>query len=97
MYQSNYFVYIKTNESHLYFDVGIADNIIKTLLDQQANASHQADPIMCGKLVYYEYGHTLVSATARCQRLIKLPSSKRLDLIERHNPSWQDLSMDWVK
>lgn len=98
----DYYIYIKTNENHLRFDVGLADNIIQILDEQKKQARNymRVPPGMHQprwKLVYYEHGHNLHSATLRCQKLQKLPRSKRVALIERHNPSWHDLGLEWLR
>lgn len=98
----DYYIYIKTNENHLRFDVGLADNIIQVLDEQKKQARNymRVAPNINQprwKLVYYEHGHDLNSATLRCQKLQKLPRSKRVALIERHNPSWHDLGLEWLR
>jgi predicted GIY-YIG superfamily endonuclease len=102
MQNSAYYIYIKTNENHLRFDVGVADNIVKILDEQKQQARcypriSSGDPGPKWKLVYYEHGHSLATATTRCQRVRHLPPSKRNALIERHNPCWHDLGTEWLR
>lgn len=91
-YLSAYYVYIKTNSTHSCFDIGMADqSALQALLTKSQKAVSRT------KLVYYEYGHSLASATTRCQRLMTQPLSKYKALIDRHNPAWVDLSIEWLK
>ena len=96
-----YYIYIKTSENHLHFDVGLVDNIVKILDEQKQQIQRlrvsNVNKEVGWKLIYYEHGHTLESATLRCQKLRRLPPSKRLALIERHNPGWNDLSAGWLR
>ncbi|MDC1068175.1 GIY-YIG nuclease family protein [Candidatus Kapabacteria bacterium] len=48
-------------------------------------------------LVYYEEGESIESAIAR-EKFIKRKSRKyKLDLIEKDNPNWDDLSKSWFE
>jgi predicted GIY-YIG superfamily endonuclease len=99
----DYYIYIKTDEKHLRFVVGLVDNIVRVLEEQKNQARHSktsrsANPqLPRWKLVYYEHGHNLYSATLRQKKLQQLPRSKRAALIERHNPSWHDLGHNWLR
>ena len=98
----DYYIYIKTDETHLCFDVGLADNIVQILDEQKKQARYglraaNGNNSSRWKLVYYEHGHNLHSATLRQKKIQQLPRSKRIALIERHNPSWHDLGLDWLR
>jgi putative endonuclease len=48
----------------------------------------------CNKLVYYEHYTNVDEAIAREKQLKKWSRGKKIDLINRMNPSWIDLGSD---
>jgi len=101
MVTRNYFVYIKSNTALTRLEVGVVDNILSILLRTRerhklaTQANDDTNSEVCWKLVYYEHGHSLVTATTRCQKILKLPPSKKRILVERYNSTWRDLSIEW--
>ena len=98
----NYFIAIKANKKNKKFHIEIIENIIKVLEEQKlyvrsfpraANTSNE----VTWQLVYYEHGHDFESAKLRCHQLKQFPPSKMIALIERHNPGWRDLGVEWLR
>jgi len=48
------------------------------------------------KLVYYEETIAVTSAIAREKQLKKWNRKWKLELIEKGNPNWNDLAVDWI-
>ena len=48
------------------------------------------------KLVYFEKTTDVKSAIAREKQLKKWNRKWKLELIEKSNPQWNDLSEDWI-
>jgi len=44
------------------------------------------------KLVYYEYFHFIDEAIARERQIKNMSRQKKINLIERNNPEWKDLT-----
>jgi putative endonuclease len=51
----------------------------------------------CHRLVYFEDYQTAVVAIAREKQLKRWSRAKKLALIEKVNPTWEDLSEAWGK
>jgi len=49
------------------------------------------------RLVYFETTSNSDAAIAREKQLKRWPRSRKIRLIERHNPDWRDLSIDWYE
>ena len=47
------------------------------------------------RLVYYEVFHSVAAAIARETEIKKWRREKRVALIVRENPTWEDLSAEW--
>lgn len=95
-HSSTYYVYIKTTLDHKKFDVGVANGVLQPSLLIPTYHS-ETKYFSEWKLVYYEYGHSLMSATTRSQRLLRLPTSKYHTIVNQNNPEWLDLSIQWLK
>ena len=49
----------------------------------------------CNRLVYYEHFEDVRMAIAREKQIKRWRRSKRVDLIEKMNPRWEDLAEHW--
>jgi putative endonuclease len=49
----------------------------------------------CHRLVYFERYVTATVAIAREKQLKRWSREKKIGLIERENPTWEDLSAEW--
>jgi len=46
----------------------------------------------CDKLVYYDYGQSIYEAISREKQIKSWSSKRKIDLINKFNPKWKDLS-----
>jgi len=51
----------------------------------------------CHRLVWYERFQLVDFAIAREKQVKRWPRAKKIELIERVNPAWADLSVEWGK
>ncbi|MBS1816189.1 MAG: GIY-YIG nuclease family protein [Acidobacteria bacterium] len=51
----------------------------------------------CHRLVWRQYFETMDEAIAREKQLKRWSRPKKIVLIERNNPTWEDLSAEWGK
>lgn len=49
----------------------------------------------CNRLVYFEYFEDIAEATNRERALKRYKRQWKIDLIEKDNPDWFDLPLDW--
>jgi len=88
----NYYVYIMANQSRTLY-VGITNNI-KRRVFQHRNGPAEGFTFRykIAALVYVEMFSDAYSAIAREKQIKHWRREKKLQLIERENPDWRDLS-----
>jgi putative endonuclease len=88
------FAYIITNRHHTTLYVGVTSDLFgrtKKHRDKIYPKSFSARYNLC-KLVYYERFDSITDAIAREKQLKAGSRKKKLDLINKYNPEWKDLS-----
>jgi putative endonuclease len=94
----NYFVYILTNERNGTLYIGVTNNLEKRLYEHKNKlVKGFTEKYSLDKLVYYEHTTDIVSAITREKQIKKWNRKWKLELIEKDNPLWKDLSMGWYK
>ncbi len=91
-----YFVYILTNWDDSVLYIGVTSNLEKRLYEHR---NHLADGFTkkynIHKLVYFEESVDVNSAIAREKQLKGWTRKKKNQLIQKANPEWKDLSLNW--
>jgi putative endonuclease len=90
----DYFVYIMTNKNRTTLYVGVTNNLVGRVWQHRNPASDRAFTsrynVRC--LVWYEHFPDINAAIA-CEKRIKgWTRAKKIALIEKMNPKWDDLS-----
>jgi putative endonuclease len=87
-----YFVYILASESRELY-IGVTNNLQRRVAQHRAGADPGSYSSEHGttSLVYYEMTSDVLAAIGREKRLKRLSRSRKLCLIDRLNPEWQDL------
>jgi len=95
MREHRYFVYILANRSRTLY-TGVASNL------EQRVAQHKQKLIpgftsqyKIDQLVWFEEHSDVDDAIAREKQIKGWTRIKKITLIERDNPHWEDLSRDW--
>lgn len=91
-----YFVYILANKSKMLY-VGVTNNLVRRLCEhkEKMHPKSYTARYNVNRLVYYESTNNILAAINR-EKLIKHYLRKwKVELIEKENPHWQDLSEDW--
>ncbi|MCB0733635.1 MAG: GIY-YIG nuclease family protein [Flavobacteriales bacterium] len=86
-------VYILTNETNKVLYIGVSSSL-KSRIQQHKNNKYPGgftSRYKCHKLVYIEQWPTIERAIAREKQLKKGPRIKKVRLIEKMNPFWEDL------
>ena len=88
----NYYVYIMTNKYNTVLYTGVTSNLLKRVYQhKQGFGGKFSFKYRTSKLVFWE-AHTNPLAAITREKSIKAGSrSKKLELIESMNPSWDDL------
>lgn len=93
--QHNYYVYIMASESRVVY-IGVTSDLEKRVQEHKLGVLQGfTRKYHCKRLVYYEYFEDINYAIAREKQLKKWRRSKKVDLIERMNSEWKDLSLNW--
>ena len=90
---SHWFVYILSNNAHTLY-VGATSDLPRRV-HQHKNRVYETSftaRYTFDRCVYYEYFPTQADAIAREQQIKRWSRAKKIALIERENPWWNDLS-----
>ena len=91
----NFWIYIITNRNHSVLYIGVTSGLSRrTWQHREGVKAGFASKYQCRKLVYYEYYPDVRAAIARESQLKKWSRAKKIDLINRLNPTWNDLAAD---
>jgi len=89
------YVYIATNRSKTLY-IGVTNNLERRMDEHKRKVgSTFAVRYNITRLVYYEQFADIRDAIAQEKQLKKWRREKKIWLIERENPEWQDLSKEW--
>jgi len=90
-----YYVYIMTNGVRTLY-IGVTNDLTRRVYEhRQKLADGFTNKYNITMLVHYEVTTDVQSAIAREKQLKGWRRSKKVDLIERVNPAWVDLSLGW--
>lgn|SRR3972149_5749044 len=95
--ERNYYVYINTNKLHHVFYTGVTNNILNRN-DQHKNQDNKISftaKYKVNKLVWYETFNNIYDAINREKQIKGGSRKKKIGLINKLNPSWKDLTLDW--
>ena len=91
----NFWVYIITNRSPSVFYIGITNRLSRPTWEHCEGVKPGfASKYQCKKLVYYEHYPDVLAAIACESQLNKWSRAKKISLINRLNPKWNDLGAD---
>ena len=86
------FVYIITNYEETTLYVGVTNNLTRRTFTHKAKLNEGfSNDYNLNKLVYYEMFSDITLAIAREKQLKGGSRQRKLDLINKFNPEWQDL------
>src|SRR5438045_9196130 len=91
----NYCICIVTTRNHSVLYVGGTNRVPRRTWEHREGAkSGFASKDQCKKLVYYEHYRDIRDAIARESQLKKWSRAKKINLLNRMNPAWNDLGAD---
>ena len=84
-----------TNRSGTLY-TGVTSNLIRRVFEHKnKHAEGFTTKYKIGRLVYFEETGDVRVAIAREKQIKGWKRSKKIDLIERSNSNWEDLSREW--
>jgi putative endonuclease len=91
-----YYVYMMQSASRRALYIGMTSNLRKRVWEHKNHIREGfTDDYNCTRLVYWESFDDVVNAINREKQLKRWRREKKMWLIERKNPRWQDLAVDW--
>ena len=95
MREGSYFNYIVASRSHTLY-VGMTGNLQKRVFEHKDRAyGGFSSQYNCNRLVWFESFNDPSKAIGREKQLKGWRREKKIALIEKTNPTWQDLSQGW--
>lgn len=90
-----YYVYILASQRNGTLYIGVTNNLARRHYEHESKAV-QSFTAKYGvhRLVYYTQTEDVESAIRHEKQLKRWNRKRKLDLIEKHNPEWEDLSQD---
>ena len=93
-----YYVYILTNKRNGTLYVGMTNNLIRRILEHKKRVIEGfTKKYRLDKLVYFEETEDVSDAIKWEKKLKKWNRAWKLELIEKNNPKWKDLSDNWFE
>ena len=93
----SYYVYILASRSRTLY-VGVTNDLIRRMCQHRSGVfGGFSSDYKIRRLVYFEQHGWIGQAIAREKQLKRWRREKKVWLIERENPTWEDLSDDWFK
>jgi putative endonuclease len=88
------YVYILSSKSRRLY-VGVTNNLYRRVYEHVSDQSNFSSRYRVHRLVYFEWLGPPIVAIRREKRLKRLLRSRKVALIERDNPAWDDLAEGW--
>ena len=93
-----YYVYILTNKNHTVLYIGVSNDLEVRLIQHKKKENKGfTSKYNVNKLVYYEEYNDIDRAISREKQLKNWKREWKIQLIEKDNPDWEDLSKDWFE
>ena len=93
----NYYIYILASKRNGTLYIGVTNNLEKRIYEHKNGLVEGfTSKYAIHKLVYFETTDDINSAILREKQLKKWDRKWKLELIERRNPNWIDLSNTWI-
>ncbi len=91
-----YYIYLLTNWNNKVMYAGVTNNLIRRIYEHKSKLVKRfTKKYNVNKLVYYEEMRDVIAALTREKEIKKWRREKKNQLVNRMNPAWKDLSMEW--
>ena len=91
-----YYVYLLTNKTNTVLYTGVTNNLERRIYEHKNKVIEGfTKRYNVDKLVYFEETNDIKAAIAREKQIKGWLRVKKNQLIEKRNPTWQDLSAEW--
>ena len=95
MHEGDYYVYMVASRSRTLY-IGVTGNLHKRVFEHKSKWYEGFSAVyQCNRLVWYEGFVHAGTAIAREKQLKGWRRARKIALIEKSNPTWEDLSERW--
>jgi putative endonuclease len=92
----SYYVYLLTNWNNKVMYVGVTNDLERRIYEhKQKLVAGFTEKYNVKKLVYFEVTEDVNAAITREKEIKKWRREKKNNLVNRVNPDWEDLSLEW--
>ena len=90
-----FYVYLVADRSRVLY-VGFTGNLPRRIMQhREGRFEGFTKSYLCHRLVWFERFSTASAGIAREKQIKRWRREKKIALIERENPTWEDLSLQW--
>lgn len=99
MEEKCFYVYINTNKSNRVLYTGVTNNLLNRIFQHKIKECKNSFTAKynVNKLVYWEVCYDINSAITREKQIKNLVRRKKIEMINKFNPEWKDLSLELLK
>lgn len=92
-----YWVYFLTNKGNTVLYIGVTSDIQQRIFDHRTGKDKHsfAWTYQCWKLIHLEEFNNITDTIAREKQLKNWQRKWKNELLEKENPEWKDLALDW--
>ena len=91
------FIYFLTNKNNTVIYVGVTSNLLKRIYQHKTKTYKGfTSKYNCDKLIYFEEFEDITLAITREKQIKSGNRKRKVELIEKINPTWEDLSKSWL-
>lgn len=96
MFQKTYYTYILASKKNGTLYIGITSDLEKRIVEHKTKTFKGfTEKYDVNMLVYFEIFSDVYDAIAREKQLKKWNRKWKIELIEKTNPTWEDLARSW--
>ncbi|MCK9582818.1 MAG: GIY-YIG nuclease family protein [Endomicrobiales bacterium] len=97
MLNNNYYVYILTNWNNKVMYIGMTNNLERRIYEHKSKLINGfSKKYNLNKIVYFEQTTDVSAAIYREKEIKKWRREKKDSLVEKMNPAWDDLSIEYL-
>ena len=91
-----FYVYLLASHSRRLY-IGVTNDLLRRVAEHREGMCEFTAKYQITRLVHFETSDNVMSAIVREKELKGWLRRKKVELIEKENPFWQDLAVDWFR
>ena len=91
-----FYVYLLASHSRRLY-IGVTNDLLRRIAEHREGMCDFTSRYQITRLMYFETTENAMSAIAREKEIKGWLRRRKIELIEKENPAWQDLAADWFR